>query len=178
MRGDLHKFDLYFTNTIQHWPAWLQPLMQFASVVGHPGVTVTLAAGIVGVGWMQNNLRLLLAGGAALVVIGVGTLLKLVLHRARPLTDYVFHMRFDTFSFPSGHTTGATVCYGLLAFLAWQLLPQSWAVVSTVLLVLLIILVGISRIYLGAHYPSDVIGGWLLGLVGLIIIIFVIHPKI
>ncbi len=68
------------------------------------------------------------------------------------------------FSFPSGHTLNSTVSYGLIALLIWRSGWPAWLRRASVVgLVVLIILVGLSRIALGAHYPSDVLGGWLAG---------------
>jgi membrane-associated phospholipid phosphatase len=89
---------------------------------------------------------------------------------------YVAHMRIHSYSFPSGHSFGATVFYGLLAYLAWSRLPHPWNLLVVLLLVLLIILVGLSRVYLGAHFPSDVVVGWLLGGLSLFVIIKYIRP--
>jgi undecaprenyl-diphosphatase len=70
------------------------------------------------------------------------------------------------YSFPSGHTVSSTATYGLLAVVAWRsrlALAARWsAVVAGVALPLLI---GVSRIALGVHYPTDVLGGWLAGTV-------------
>lgn len=104
--------------------------------------------------------------------------MKLLLHRDRPLTEYVAQMHFETFSFPSGHSTGSMVAYGLLAYVAWQIAPSPWNYIAVAIGVGIILLVGVSRIYLGAHFPSDVVAGWLLGALGLFVIIFVIQPKL
>lgn len=139
-------------------------------------MTLSIGAMVVVVGGVRSNLRLVLSGGLVLAAMGVSSLLKLVLHRERPLTDYVLHMFTPTFSFPSGHATGSTVAYGLLAYLSWMYMPQPWNIIAPVVFLLLILSIGVSRIYLGAHYPSDVAAGWLVGIIGLLILIFVIKP--
>lgn len=178
MRPLLHQFDSHITKSIQQWPDWVHPLMSFASFIGHPVFTVGIGAAALLVGWGRSNLRLFLAGLVVVTTIGIGTVLKLLFGRARPLTDYVLAMRFDLSSFPSGHTVGSTVAYGLFAYLLWQLLPATPGYIVAAILIALIIVVGLSRIYLGAHHPSDVVAGWLLGIVALAVIIFVIQPKL
>jgi undecaprenyl-diphosphatase len=178
MRTFLHTFDHQVTSAIQHWPSWLQPVFLAVTTMGHPAVTVSIAALAVGGGWIMTNARLALAGVIVWVGMAIGTTTKLLLQRERPITDYVMNMRVETFSFPSGHTLGSTLAYGLLAYLAWHYLSAPWNYIATAILVALIIMVGISRIYLGAHYPSDVAAGWLLGGIGLLIIIFFIQPKL
>jgi undecaprenyl-diphosphatase len=79
-------------------------------------------------------------------------ILKLAFHRARPMP--FFAERPDSFSFPSGHALKSAVFYILLAALA----SRHWAVRAAA--VLLALLIGISRIYLGVHYPTDVLGGY------------------
>ncbi|HYE57025.1 MAG TPA: phosphatase PAP2 family protein, partial [Rhodothermales bacterium] len=69
------------------------------------------------------------------------------------------------FSFPSGHTSGATLLYGFLLFLVWTTrLPRPVKWLSTALLGLLIVLVAVSRIVLSVHWVSDVMAGFVLGL--------------
>jgi undecaprenyl-diphosphatase len=92
-------------------------------------------------------------------------LVKLTVRRARP-SDLLVHVftRLGSYSFPSGHVAAYTAFIGFLWFLAFTLLKRSW--VRSLLLVILgamIVLVGISRIYLGEHWASDVLGGYLLG---------------
>jgi len=101
------------------------------------------------------------------VSLGAGAtnqILKFIFQRERPTT--VAHLiEQGGYSFPSGHAMGSIIAYGALLFLIIRTY-SSWKVIlpSVIVLVPLIALIGISRIYLGVHYPSDVIGGFSLGL--------------
>ena len=98
---------------------------------------------------------------------GLNTLLKHAFRRARPLFDDPL-LVLTTYSFPSGHAMAVTVLYGLLAVYAVRHLSQrrSRMLVASVAGVL-IVLVGFSRLYLGVHYLSDVLGGIAAGVVWL-----------
>jgi undecaprenyl-diphosphatase len=98
------------------------------------------------------------AGGALLDAV-----LKLAFERQRPpLRDPAIHEM--TMSFPSGHAMGSLIGYGLLAYLLVLLLRHTWLRIPAVtLLGLLIAAIGFSRVYLGAHYPSDVLAGYAAG---------------
>lgn len=97
------------------------------------------------------------------VVIGSALLneaLKLIFHRARPTLHRIVNA--NGFSFPSGHSMAAFSLYGVLAFLLWRHISTSAGRVGLIVFSsVMILMIGISRIYLGVHYPSDVLGGFL-----------------
>ncbi len=173
-----YVFDATVTRVIAGWPESWRSFFVLATHLGDPIVTISIGLAIAIVGYVQSHVRLMIAGATIWVTLGAGSLLKLMFGRERPLTEYAANLRIDTFSFPSGHSSGAMVAYGLLAYLAWHALPQPWGYIVAVLCALVIIIVGISRVYLGAHFPSDVVAGWLLGCVGLLIIIYVVRPLV
>ena len=91
-------------------------------------------------------------------------LLKQLLQGPRPHLEDVTILEQST-GFPSGHTMMALMAYGLLAYGVWPLLRQPrqrWILAAT--LALLILLIGYSRMYIGVHYFSDVVGGYAAGL--------------
>ncbi|MDM5335863.1 phosphatase PAP2 family protein [Fictibacillus enclensis] len=86
-------------------------------------------------------------------------LLKRFFHRVRP--EYHRLIDIGGFSFPSGHSMNAFSLYGILAFLLWRHIRSRAGRTALVLFsVFMILLIGLSRIYLGVHYPSDVLGGY------------------
>jgi undecaprenyl-diphosphatase len=102
---------------------------------------------------------------AALLPPLVNVLVKDWIRRPRPTIDLVNVFGIlNSYSFPSGHVMFYVGFYGFLWFLVYTLLKRSWR--RTLLLIFLgslIALVGFSRIYLGQHWPSDVLGAYLLG---------------
>ncbi len=109
-------------------------------------------------------LPFLLTVGSAAVLSALG---KIVIQRPRPLEVAVFQERF--FSFPSGHATIVVALYGFLAYLILRLSAKWQNKVNAIFFSIVIIFaVGVSRLYLGAHYLSDVIGGYFLGVMCLL----------
>jgi len=69
----------------------------------------------------------------------------------------------DGYSFPSGHAMAALSLYGIISFILWRHIPkESGRIMLICISTLLVIFIGISRIYLGVHYPSDIIGAYLI----------------
>jgi membrane-associated phospholipid phosphatase len=105
---------------------------------------------------------------------GFGGLFNLVLKwyfkRERP--DILPLISEEGYSFPSGHSMGSFIFYGSLAYVIIHLAHKnSWKWIGCILNGLFIIMIGVSRIYLGVHYPSDIVGGFLAGAAWLIICI-------
>lgn len=99
--------------------------------------------------------------GAALL----NSVLKMIFARARPNVFPPLVVE-HSYSFPSGHTMSAIAYYGLLALLFWRRERWGWAILAA----LWVPLVALSRVYLGAHYPSDVLASLALGTIWLVIV--------
>lgn len=134
-------------------------LMRFLAVIGEPLAlfALSLAASLVFYrsGW-QRGATLLLVTVAGSICIGAA--LKLAFQRARP--EAFFHDVASGYSFPSGHALVSTAVLGGMAMLAAERIqePRARAALWTAAITA-IAAIGFSRIYLGVHYPSDVIAG-------------------
>jgi undecaprenyl-diphosphatase len=101
--------------------------------------------------------------------------LKDVFHRPRP-EQWIWH-RETSFSYSSGHATDAVVVYGLWALFLWKSgVPQPWRGMLAAALAIWALGVSWSRLALGVHYATDVIGGWLLGAIVLLVGFAVFDP--
>jgi membrane-associated phospholipid phosphatase len=109
--------------------------------------------------WSEIVVLPIASGGAALIV----TLIKVAMERPRPMIGEIVATA-SGFAFPSGHSTQAVACYGALAWLIAHVTATrvatllAWSVAAVVAF-----LIGVSRLYLGVHWLSDVVGGWVLG---------------
>lgn len=170
MRQAIRRFDAAVDTAVMSLPKRARFMMEFFTLIGQPPFTVGIAATVLGYGAALNKSHFVIAGSIAIATLVLTSFLKLVLRRARPVNDYVRSMLFQTFSFPSGHAAGAVVSYGLAAAVISGKWPE-YAILAWVIAIVLWIMIGLSRIYLGAHYASDVIGGWIVGLAGLSLIL-------
>ncbi len=105
--------------------------------------------------WLGTNI-----GGAMIEYV-----LKTTVHRSRPQYAAAY-LHGHSYSFPSGHTMGSTVCYVLLAYLvaSHPRTPPFARRLASIVSITLVAAIGFSRLYLGVHYPSDVLGGLLAGI--------------
>ncbi len=143
-----------------------------ANAISLLGSPVTMSVLALGVGLLLAARRQwILLGGWLAAFAGGGLLdavLKLVIHRPRPPYAAAFLLHYS-WSFPSGHAMGSLIGYGMLAYLVGVLwIHRRSAQISVVLgAALLIVAIGLSRLYLGVHYFSDVVGGYAAGLLWL-----------
>jgi undecaprenyl-diphosphatase len=159
--------DLTITHSVQTIDAaWFSSLMWAVSIVGYSPQVLVLVGAIVlllymiGLRWEAVTALMI-----ALGVAGLDSLIKIVVHRPRPGIDLVHVVDLlNSYSFPSGHVFLYTAFFGFLLFLGYTLLRLS--LTRTCILVVfggLVALVGLSRIYLGDHWASDVAAAYLLG---------------
>jgi undecaprenyl-diphosphatase len=162
VEGESRQFDETVLLWIHgHSPDWLYEPMLFITALGYYWMVIPLLAVAACVFYRKGAVI-----SAALLVIGTGgsilitTSLKDFFQRARPEPfDSGYTASF--YSFPSGHATVAVGFYGTLTLLtAWRLRGLwRWAVVTSG--VVLVLLIGFSRMYLGVHYPTDILAGYL-----------------
>ena len=146
-------------------PAWLRGAALDITALGSASVLGLVVAAIAGFMLLQG-----LSRTALFVVVAsaggwlINSLLKEIFQRPRP--DIVPHLRdVMTLSFPSGHAmTSAAVYLTLGAMLMRVADRRATKIYCMAVAMLLAVLVGLSRVYLGVHYPTDVLAGWLAGL--------------
>lgn len=176
MKTYVRVFDDKLTRYIKSWPKWLHGTMLAITNTGQP-LTVLLFTGVLLV-WAitKSNIPIASACAVVLTTVVISSILKVLLRRSRPQTDYVARMWFKTYSFPSGHAAAATVGFGFLAYLLLNVVAAPLGIVLAVVFSIYALLVGISRVYLGAHFPSDVLGGMIIGGAGLACVILLLKP--
>lgn len=101
-------------------------------------------------------------------------ILKRAIDRARPGIEHLVSV--ETLSYPSGHAMSAMAFYGFLIYLLYTFrMNKLLKAVGILLLAILILSIGISRIYLGVHFPSDIVGGFIAGLIWVFLCIFLFN---
>jgi membrane-associated phospholipid phosphatase len=131
--------------------------------------------------WLEALFMLLVTSNVLLAFA-----LKDIIRRARPfpVTESTTGIvqSINQYSYPSGHVLFFVVFFGFFAYLAWMNFKGRARIIVIAICAVLIVLIGPSRVYLGAHWTSDVIGSYFIGMIWLSILIFahqlVIHRKI
>jgi membrane-associated phospholipid phosphatase len=160
-----------------HREPWLVTTMQVISDVGSP-VAVGIMATVVGVtvAWVRRSwLPLLVAGFGAAGIGMINLTVKGLVSRGRPPAAIAV-LGEDGYSFPSGHTIGTTAVWLLSAWMVnrWVIRGHTSRDLLWIGTVIVIIAVGISRVYLGVHFTSDVMAGWTLGATWAVMIALVV----
>jgi undecaprenyl-diphosphatase len=173
LRGETQRFDEWAVDMLRdrndpslgRGPHWLRGAVRDVTALGSTTIVSIVSLIVLGFALLRRNFRLAVvifgAAGGGLVL---NTLLKELYDRPRPALPHVAGM--TSFSFPSGHAmVSATIYLALAAVLAVR---EERLVLRAYLLAVgcaLALMVGLSRIYLGVHYPTDVLGGWLAGVI-------------
>jgi membrane protein DedA with SNARE-associated domain/membrane-associated phospholipid phosphatase len=170
-RASFNPFDRPMLDFfVRHRESWLTTVSRIVTALGNSAVLIPLAL-IVGVAWWARRHTwrpLALLAGAYVGAEALFQLVKLLVGRPRPpMAVAIGH--FSGSAFPSGHATLAAAVFGMLAALAanaastWARKVAAWAGA-----VLVALLVGVIRLYLGAHWLTDVLAGWALGALWLV----------
>ncbi|WP_055108555.1 phosphatase PAP2 family protein [Paenibacillus ihumii] len=163
VRQPLNFYDLHIAAWVQSFEADpLTGIMVFFSTLGSTKFTIVIALLAMALLFfaLQHRIELLFLaaslGGAALL----NKLLKLGFQRERPFAHRL--VEETGFSFPSGHAMAAFALYGALAFLLWRHIRPRWGRILLIIFsCVMVLMICISRIYLGVHYPSDIAGALL-----------------
>lgn len=171
MLEQIHTFDIRLLKLVQRLPKSIHPLMVACTILGQPIIILGVIT-IFGL-WMLSIKQLLLAKVSVILAIALllSPLVKLIFHRGRPDIIFTTINQPNSYSFPSGHAYSSFLIFGFLAYLAFTRLSSPWNIIVSVALSALIILISFSRVYLGVHYASDVLMGWILALIIIVIII-------
>jgi undecaprenyl-diphosphatase len=165
-KGSTQQFDVAVLTWIgaRHTP-FLTSLMTEITPLGTGAVVLVVIGVTAAFLWHtehKHSARLLLASTAGSILLN--NVLKLWFDRPRP-TVFAWETHAMSSSFPSGHAMSATVVYGTVAYLLARLQKHRWARALTLTLaIIMIALICSTRLYLGVHYPSDVLGGIVVGL--------------
>lgn len=175
--GALATLDGPFRDwVIDHRNWFLTEVMVAASRFGSVPSLIVIA--LAAAAWLalrgRKDAALLVIGGSA-GAFALGPVLKAIVERPRPaLSDHVVFV--DSWSYPSGHSLNSMAVLGLLTVLAVRARPgRVRRTLIIVLGVFLVAVVGFSRVYLGVHWPSDVLAGWLIGVLWLTICFAIAH---
>ena len=172
MEGGTHAFDTWMLLALRdaadpqspYGPGWLQELFRDFTALGGVGILTLLTLAVAGFLLMQGNRRSM---WLVLAAIFSGFLVSSLLKRGfdRPRPDLVPHGSITyTASFPSGHAMLSAVVYLTLAVLVARVQPRRRMKVFLLgLAAVLTLLIGVSRVYLGVHWPTDVLAGWAMG---------------
>ncbi|MEH7502590.1 phosphatase PAP2 family protein [Neobacillus drentensis] len=140
----------------------LTKVMKFFTIIGSTLVVIILSLLLMFFLYkvLHHRLELILFISAITGSAVLNQILKQVFHRVRPN----FHRLIDIggYSYPSGHAMNAFTVYVIISFLLWRHIDNKWGRSLLIFFsVVMILAIGISRIYLGVHYPSDIIAGYL-----------------
>lgn len=165
LKYDNLVIDNYIINLFKYKNNLLTNFMKVITLFGSAYVIVPCC--IILLFALKNKKNKILMMSNLVIITLLNQLLKCVFRRLRPINGIISE---SGYSFPSGHSMVSMAFYGFLIYLLYKS-NFKYKNIFIGLLIVLILLIGISRIYLGVHYPTDVFGGFLLSISYLLLFI-------
>lgn len=138
-------------------------------------VAVLVAGGVLSYSVTRRAPWPIFFAGVILGAHGIYSVLKVVVDRPRPELTQLYEVASK--AFPSGHAAAAAASFGAIAYFSWRALERPSSRVVPLACGLLIALIGVTRVYLGVHWPTDVIGGWVLGGAWVAAVVVIVKPT-
>lgn len=172
-----NSFDLEFYHEVrEHMYPFLTFLMLWITHVGDVGVVVLLAGVGFLVPYVRRRLSIPLSTGV-IVSLGTNLVLKNLFARERP--NILRLINETSYSFPSGHAMVNTTLYVILVYFIWRQMENPlWRLVLSGMAVVLLDLICYSRVYLGVHYITDILGGMLFGFIIAVVVIYLFQNRL
>ena len=161
--GLLDKFDFVFYEKItSHMSKNLILIVKGITSIGGPLMVIGICAFLVFYPKTRWNFGVMVAFGS-LITFTTGFIFKSIFARERP--DILQLVHEGSYSYPSGHAAVSVVMYLLLAFYIYKTIKSKKMRNFLIIICTIVpIIIGLSRVYLGIHYMTDIIGGWILGI--------------
>lgn len=176
MRLEIIKYDVFCHDIVMNYLRrdWLTTIVKFITSLG--GAFMLITVSMLSIIFLKNKKIGLCITANLGCITALNLLLKNIVQRDRPIGFRLVNE--SGYSFPSGHSMISTAFYGLIIYFVYKNVQnKSLRNIICVLLIILIILIGCSRVYLGVHYASDVIAGAVTSVAYLIIITRIISKM-
>jgi undecaprenyl-diphosphatase len=177
LQGDTQHFDLAIRTWVHRFASQgMTSAMTAISLLGYDVLIAELLIAFAFFAWLRWRRAAVWLAVAMAGALALDMTLKYAYHRTRP-TAY-FGTAPQSYSFPSGHALCSFCFYGVMAgLLSARTKSLAWRLAIWIFAALLVIAIGLSRIYLGVHYPSDVIAGYLTAAVWVGTVIVLDHVR-
>lgn len=175
-----HGWDISLARWIQKWEGSLgESLYNIGDMLGTTSLAATITAIALIIAIVMKRVQISIFLLMVLLLRLAGTQLKPLFDSPRPTTDHLRILEtFDGTGYPSGHSMTVAMVAAMLVMIAWRYMSDvrmKWAMSGVAAVAL--ILVGWSRVWSGAHWPSDVLGGWSYG-VALVLIAWILADAV
>jgi undecaprenyl-diphosphatase len=164
--GPLIRWDGDISNAMNRWVHrndWVIPVLNTVSWLGRPPFLAIWVVATAVWCWRHSRHRLAIFVVATTLMGGiVDTLVKMAVNRPRPEVDHPVTTAFGK-SFPSGHAMSSLITYGAICLLLVPAVAPRWRKLLVAATAFLVLLIGASRLLLGVHFLTDVLGGYILG---------------